>query len=95
MRSTVGVTGVQQFQGWAVCEQEYNIPHELNRHLCLYGSIYNGKTIPITGRESLQVCETSRFSRYLDNRLTEGGEVVSLTRRPHFTPRKIPGTHFC
>jgi hypothetical protein len=31
----------------------------------------------------------------LDNRLTDGDEVVSLTRRPPFTPRKIPGTHFC
>jgi hypothetical protein len=31
----------------------------------------------------------------LDNRLTIGGEVVSLTRRPPFTRRKIPGTHFC
>jgi hypothetical protein len=30
---------------------------------------------------------------YLDNRLTDGGEV-SLTRRPHFTPRKITGTYF-
>jgi hypothetical protein len=30
-----------------------------------------------------------------DNRLTDGGEVVSLTRRPPFVPRKIPGTHFC
>jgi hypothetical protein len=27
-------------------------------------------------------------SHFLDNRLTDGGEVVSLTRRP-------PGTHFC
>jgi hypothetical protein len=25
----------------------------------------------------------------------DGGEVVSLMRRPPFTPRKIPGTHFC
>jgi hypothetical protein len=25
----------------------------------------------------------------------DGGEVVSLTRRPPFTSRKIPGTHFC
>jgi hypothetical protein len=23
------------------------------------------------------------------------GEVVSLTRRPPFTPTKIPGIHFC
>jgi hypothetical protein len=28
------------------------------------------------------------------SRLTEGGEVVSLTRRPSFTPMTIPGTHF-
>jgi hypothetical protein len=25
---------------------------------------------------------------YLDNRLTDGGEVVSLTRRPRFTPQE-------
>jgi hypothetical protein len=30
----------------------------------------------------------------LDNRLTDGGEAVGLMRRPPFTPRKIPGTHF-
>jgi hypothetical protein len=30
----------------------------------------------------------------LDSRLTDGGEVISPTRRPPFTPRKIPGTHF-
>jgi hypothetical protein len=30
----------------------------------------------------------------LDNRLTDGGEVVSLTRRPPLTSRNIPGTHF-
>jgi hypothetical protein len=27
----------------------------------------------------------SRLSNFLDNRLTEGGEVVSLTPRPPFT----------
>jgi hypothetical protein len=35
--------------------------------------------------------ETSRLLHFLDNRLTDGGEVVSLTRRPPFTLRKIPG----
>jgi hypothetical protein len=30
-----------------------------------------------------------------DIRLTDGGKVVSLTRRPLFTPKKTPGTHFC
>jgi hypothetical protein len=32
---------------------------------------------------------------FQDNRITDGGEVVSLTRRPSFRPRKIPGTYFC
>jgi hypothetical protein len=42
-----------------------------------------------------QGCETSRLPHFLDNRLTNGGEVVSLTLRPPFTLKKIPGTHFC
>jgi hypothetical protein len=37
--------------------------------------------------------EMSRLPHFLDNRLTDGGEVVSLTRQLPFTPRKIPGTH--
>jgi hypothetical protein len=32
---------------------------------------------------------------FLDNRFTDGGEVIGLTLRPPFTPRKIPGIHFC
>jgi hypothetical protein len=53
------------------------------------------KTIPITGQGDPQDCETLRFLHFLDNRLTDGGKVVSLTRRPPFTSRKISGTHFC
>jgi hypothetical protein len=30
----------------------------------------------------------------LGNRLTDGGEVVSLTPPSPFTRKKIPGTHF-
>jgi hypothetical protein len=37
---------------------------------------------------------TLRVPHYLDNRLKDGGKVISVTRRPPFTPRKIPGTHF-
>jgi hypothetical protein len=47
------------------------------------------KAIPVTDREGPQGCETSRFPHFLDNRLTDGGEVASLTRRPPFTTRKI------
>jgi hypothetical protein len=39
--------------------------------------------------------ETSRLPCFLDSQFTDGGQVVSLTRRPPFTPRKIPVTHFC
>jgi hypothetical protein len=45
------------------------------------------------GRGGPQDCETSRLPHFLDNRFIDGGEV-SLTAPP-FTPRKIPGTHFC
>jgi hypothetical protein len=48
-----------------------------------------GKAIPVTGREDPEGCETSKLPHFLDNRLTDGGEVVSLTRRPPVTPRKI------
>jgi hypothetical protein len=51
------------------------------------------KTISVTGRGGSKVFETSRLPHFLDNRLIDGGEVVSLTHRPPFTPRKIPGTH--
>jgi hypothetical protein len=54
-----------------------------------------GKAIPVTGREGPEGCETSRLPHFLDNRLTDGGEAVSLTRRPPVTSRKISGTHFC
>jgi hypothetical protein len=40
----------------------------------------------------LREVEAPTFS---DIRLIDGGKVVSPTRRPLFTPRKFPGTHFC
>jgi hypothetical protein len=46
------------------------------------------ETIPVTGREGEQGCETSRFPFCLDNRLTEGGGIISLTRRPRSPPQK-------
>jgi hypothetical protein len=41
-----------------------------------------------------------RIPHCLDNRLTDGGKVVSPTHPPHFTPQKhhyfyVSGTHFC
>jgi hypothetical protein len=46
-----------------------------------------GKAIPVTGRGGPQGCETSRLPHILDNRLTDGSEAVSLTRRSPYTPR--------
>jgi hypothetical protein len=57
--------------------------------------IKKGKATLLTDRGGAQGCETSRLPHFLDNRLTYGGEVVSLTHRPPFTSRKIAGTHFC
>jgi hypothetical protein len=52
--------------------------------------------IHVTGHRGPQGCEKLRLPHFLNNRLTDGGEVASLKRRPPpFTPTKIPGTHFC
>jgi hypothetical protein len=48
-----------------------------------------------TDRGGPQGCEKSRLPHHLGNRLTDGGDAVSLMRRPSSTPRKIAGTHFC
>jgi hypothetical protein len=56
--------------------------------LILYVKWVKGKAIPVTGHGGPQGCETLRIPQYLDNRLTDGGKVVSLTRRPPFTPQK-------
>jgi hypothetical protein len=42
----------------------------------------------VTGRESLYGCGTSRLPHFVDSRLAVGGEAVSLTRRPSFTPQE-------
>jgi hypothetical protein len=36
-----------------------------------------GKAIPVTGHEGPDDCETLRLPHFIDNRLTDGGEVVS------------------
>jgi hypothetical protein len=50
-------------------------------------SIKKGDAIPLTSLEGIYGCETSRFPHFSDNRLTGGGEVVSLKRRPPFAPK--------
>jgi hypothetical protein len=36
--------------------------------------------------QAVEVHRLSRLSQFLDNRLTDGAEVVNLTRRSYFTP---------
>jgi hypothetical protein len=36
-----------------------------------------------------------RGPHFLDNRLADGGDVVSLTSWPRFIPERCYGTHFC
>jgi hypothetical protein len=74
-----------------------NVQDKVLERICAaYTLVYmhKGKAIPVTGRGDPYGFGKSRLPYFLDNRLTDGGEVVSLKRRPPFTP-KIPGTHFC
>jgi hypothetical protein len=45
------------------------------------GSHKKGKATPVTGRGGLQGCASSRLPHFLDNQLTDGGELVSLKQR--------------
>jgi hypothetical protein len=44
-------------------------------------NVYKKKSIPVTGRRSPYGFETLRLPHFLDHRLIDGGEVVTLTRR--------------
>jgi hypothetical protein len=43
------------------------------------------KAIPERGREGPQGCEMLSIPHCLDNQITDGDEIVSLTRRPRYT----------
>jgi hypothetical protein len=73
------------------CSAEYLCKHvettvALETHK-VHIKTYNA--IPVTGREGPQGCETSRLPHFLQNRLTDSGEVVRLTRRTFFTPGRF------
>jgi hypothetical protein len=57
------------------------------------------KLFPQQAVEAYRVCEMLRIPQCPDNRLTDGGEVVSPTHRPRFIAQKhylhVSGTHFC
>jgi hypothetical protein len=47
------------------------------------------KALPVTGRGDIWGCEMLRIPQCLESRLTDCGEVFSLTHRPRFSSRKI------
>jgi hypothetical protein len=51
---------------------------QTNREKTIIFCLKKGKVIPVTDRGGQQGFETSRLPHFLDNRLTDGGEVVSL-----------------
>jgi hypothetical protein len=57
------------------------------------------KVIFVTGSRGPYGCEMLTIAHCVDSRLTDGGKVVSLKRRPRSTAQKhyfsASGTHFC
>jgi hypothetical protein len=51
--------------------------------------IPEGKAACKTSRGGQETCETSRLLHFLDNRLTDGGEAVTLTRRRALPPGRV------
>jgi hypothetical protein len=81
-------------KGWDTRHFEQQVS-DIKNSLKIFWKVKNGKAIPVTGRGGPNGCEKSRLPHFLDDRLRDGAEVVSLTRRPPFALRKISGTHFC
>jgi hypothetical protein len=58
------------------------------QHIVKVQNLQDLEAILVTGRGGLYGCKTSRLPHFVDNRLTVGGEVVSLTRLQLFTPEE-------
>jgi hypothetical protein len=56
--------------------------------VAVFNHLSEAKAIPVTGHGGLQGCEMLRIPHCLDNRLIDGGKVVSPTHRPHFPSQK-------
>jgi hypothetical protein len=64
---------------------------DISEQLCTFRD-YNA---PIHTAGTVQSWFKSRLPHLLDTPPTDGSEAVSLMHQQLFTPRKIPGTHFC
>jgi hypothetical protein len=67
------------------------------RDVCIV-RLVKGKKLKLSPYQSVEVHRAVRRRGshiFLDNRLTDGGKVVCLTRWPPSTLRKVPDTHVC
>jgi hypothetical protein len=62
-----------------------------DRRHSTYGNV---KAIPATGRGGPYGCQTSRLPHFLENRLTDGDEDVSLMGRSTFTHQEVSSYSF-
>jgi hypothetical protein len=87
LEDMLNATVVKEFE--ALSRNSFEWTEENNGHRRLKN------TLPVTGHGGPYECETSRLPRILDNRITGGGEIVSLKHRPTLPTKNIPGTRFC
>jgi hypothetical protein len=74
---------------WSTSAMKYQaISLQIKRNLSIHTEKKKSKAILVIGRGAPRGCETSRLPHFLDSRLTDCGEVVSLTRRSPFTLQK-------
>jgi hypothetical protein len=67
---------------WGVCVWDGRVT------MYMWTILLKGKAVPVTSREGPWGCERSRRPHFLDKRLMDGGEVVSLMRWPPFIPQE-------
>jgi hypothetical protein len=76
----------------SVSMEVFNLPlpskHGIRPNTSQYiTSKLRSEAIPAVEHGGLEYCEMLRIPQCVHNRLTDGGEVVSLEHRPHSTPQ--------
>jgi hypothetical protein len=62
--------------------------NSIEGYICKHARTHTSKAIPVTGLGGLWGCKMLRIPHCLEDRLTDNGKTISLTRRPHCTPQK-------
>jgi hypothetical protein len=77
--------------------EDRNLYNNRGENLISYNDLKRRKKVKLFLQQAAEAHRVVRLRSsyfFLDNRLIDGGEVVSLTCWPPFNPRKFPGTHF-